>query len=195
MLWDEDSFHNETAHDLHVVLLGSSQFLMHTSTTSSLTGRFELIKVPHWSHTEMHTAFGWTVEQYVLFGGYPGAATIIGEEERWRTYMLDTVMEPALSKDVLQITRIDKPALPRRLFTLGSRYSGQILSYQKMVGQLQDAGNTNTVSHYTDKFATSLIRFELRCQATLQPHQVVVASVSLRFRLLLSHHNKIDLVT
>ncbi len=148
MLWDEDSFHNETAHDLHVVLLASSQFLMHAGTTESLTGRFELIKVPHWSYAEIKAAFGWTAEQYILFGGYPGAATIISDEERWRTYMLNTVMEPTLSKDVLQITRIDKPALLRRLFTLGCRYSGQILSYQKMVGQLQDAGNTTTLSHY-----------------------------------------------
>ncbi len=148
MLWDEDSFHNKTDHDLHVVMLGSSQFLMQAGTTESLTGRFELIRTPHWSYEEMRAAFGWTVEQYILFGGYPGAATIIDDQERWRTYMLNTIVEPTLSKDVLQITRIDKPALLRRLFTLGCRYSGQILSYQKMVGQLQDAGNTTTLSHY-----------------------------------------------
>ena len=148
MLWDEDSFNNKTGHDLHVVLLGSSQFLMHAGTTESLTGRFELIRVPHWSYTEMKAAFGWTVEQYIVFGGYPGAASMIDDEERWRSYMLDTVLEPTLSRDVLQITRIDKPALLRRLFALGCRYSSQILSYQKMVGQLQDAGNTTTLSHY-----------------------------------------------
>lgn len=148
MLWDEDSFNNKTGHDLHVVLLGSSQFLMHAGTTESLTGRFELIRVPHWSYTEMKAAFGWTVEQYIVFGGYPGAASMIDDEARWRSYMLDTVLEPTLSRDVLQITRIDKPALLRRLFALGCRYSSQILSYQKMVGQLQDAGNTTTLSHY-----------------------------------------------
>ncbi len=148
MLWDEDSFSDTKNHDLHVVLLGSSQFLMHAGTTESLTGRFELIKTPHWSYEEMRAAFGWTVEQYILFGGYPGAAALIDDHERWRSYILDTILEPTLSRDVLQITRIDKPALLRRLFTLGCRYSGQILSYQKMVGQLQDAGNTTTLSHY-----------------------------------------------
>lgn len=148
MLWDEDSFDNKTAHDLHVVLLGSSQFLMHAGTTESLTGRFELIKVPHWSFAEMQAAFGWTVEQHIIFGGYPGAANLINDEVRWRNYMLNTVLEPTLSRDVLQITRIDKPALLRRLFALGCRYSSQILSYQKMVGQLQDSGNTTTLSHY-----------------------------------------------
>lgn len=128
MLWDEDSFDNKTAHDLHVVLLGSSQFLMHAGTTESLTGRFELIKVPHWSFAKMQAAFGWTVKQHIIFGGYPGAANLINDEERWRNYILNTVLEPTLSRDVLQITRIDKPALLRRLFALGCRYSSQILS-------------------------------------------------------------------
>jgi len=148
MLWDEDSFDNTQGYPLHVVLLGSSQFLMHAGTSESLAGRFELIRLPHWSYDEMRAAFGWTVEQYILRGGYPGAAPLIGDEDRWRNYVLDAIIEPTLSKDVLQITRIYKPALLRRLFTLGCQYSSQILSYQKMLGQLQDAGNTTTLSHY-----------------------------------------------
>lgn len=148
MLWDEDTFVSTTAHPLHVILLGSSQFLMQAGTSESLAGRYELIRLPHWSYAEMRDAFGWSVEQFIYFGGYPGAASLIRDEERWRAYVLDAIIEPTLTRDVLQLARIDKPALLRRLFTLGCHYSGQILSFQKMIGQLQDAGNTTTLSNY-----------------------------------------------
>ncbi len=144
-LWDEDGFADLP---LHVVLLGSSQFLMQQGLTESLAGRFELIRVPHWSFGEMRDAFGWDVERYVWFGGYPGAAALADDEFRWRSHVLDAIIEPTLSRDVLQLTRIDKPALLRRLFVLACLYSGQELSYQKMLGQLQDAGNTTTLAHY-----------------------------------------------
>lgn len=144
-LWDEDRFNGV---ELHVVLLGSSQFLMQQGLGESLTGRFELIHLPHWSFTEMREAFGWGVETFIYFGGYPGAAVLAGDEFRWKSYVLDAIIEPTLSRDVLQLTRIDKPALLRRLFVLGCAYSGQILSYQKMIGQLQDVGNTTTLAHY-----------------------------------------------
>lgn len=145
MLWDEDSF---AGCPLHVVLLGSSQFLMQQGLGESLAGRFELIRVPHWSFAEMRDAFGWDVDRYVYFGGYPGAAVLVGDEFRWKSYVLDAIIEPTISRDVLQLARIDKPALLRRLFVLGCGYSGQILSYQKMIGQLQDVGNTTTLAHY-----------------------------------------------
>lgn len=145
MLWDEDSF---ARRPLHVVLLGSSQFLMQQGLGESLAGRFELIRVPHWSFAEMRDAFGWDVDRYVYFGGYPGAAVLVDDEFRWKSYVLDAIIEPTISRDVLQLARIDKPALLRRLFVLGCTYSGQILSYQKMVGQLQDVGNTTTLAHY-----------------------------------------------
>jgi hypothetical protein len=144
-LWDEDG---HAGAPLHVVLLGSSQFLMQQGLSESLAGRFELIRVPHWSCTEMADAFGWDVERCIYFGGYPGAAVLADDEFRWRSHVLDAIVEPTLSRDVLQLTRIDKPALLRRLFVLGCLYSGQVLSYQKMLGQLQDAGNTTTLAHY-----------------------------------------------
>lgn len=145
MLWEEDTFADSR---LHVVLLGSSQFLMQKGLSESLAGRFELIRAPHWSYAEMHDAFGWEVDRYVYFGGYPGAAALVDDEFRWKSYVLDSIIEPTLSRDVLQLARIDKPALLRRLFVLGCAYSGQILSYQKMIGQLQDVGNTTTLAHY-----------------------------------------------
>lgn len=145
MLWDEDGMAERA---LHVVLLGSSQFLVQQGLTESLAGRFELTRVPHWSFAEMREAFGWEVDQVVYFGGYPGAASLADDVFRWKSYVLDAIIEPTLSRDVLQLARVDKPALLRRLFVLGCAYSGQILSYQKMIGQLQDAGNTTTLAHY-----------------------------------------------
>jgi hypothetical protein len=119
----------------------------------SLAGRFEMLHVPHWSFAEMHAAFGFDHEQYVYFGGYPGAASLIGDPPRWMRYVLDSLVETTISRDVLLLARVDKPALLRRVFEIGCRYSGQILSYTKMLGQLQDAGNTVTVAHYLDLLA------------------------------------------
>lgn len=146
-MWEEDS-HAGT--DLRVVLLGSSQFLLDRGLTESLAGRFELIRAPHWSFAEMREAFGWNVETYIYFGGYPGAASLATDPARWKAYILDAIIEPTLARDVLQLVRIDKPALLRRLFVLGCAYSSQVLSYQKMIGQLQDAGNTTTLAHYLE---------------------------------------------
>jgi hypothetical protein len=145
LLWDADT-HSGTA--LKVVLLGSAPLLIQSGLTESLAGRFEVIAVPHWSFSEMREAFDWNVEQYIFYGAYPGAAGLIDEPERWRRYILDSLIETTLSRDILSLTRVDKPALLRRLFLLGCAYSGQILSYQKMIGQLTDAGNTTTLAHY-----------------------------------------------
>lgn len=146
-LWDEDTV-NKTP--LKLLCLGSSPWLVQRGLAESLAGRFELIPAPHWSFAEMQEAFGWTVEQFVYFGGYPGAAPLIGDETRWRRYIVDALIETTLSRDLLLVTRVDKPALLRRLFQLGCEYSGQVLSYQKMLGQLQDAGNTTTLAHYLE---------------------------------------------
>lgn len=145
--WDED-----TASDrqLHVVLLGSSPWLVQRGLTESLAGRFEMIHVPHWSFVELQDTFGWNVEQAIFYGGYPGAAELIDDYPRWRSYILDSLIETTISRDVLLMTQINKPVLLRRLFELGCRYSAQILSYQKMLGQLHDAGNTTTLAHYLE---------------------------------------------
>ncbi len=147
LLWDADT-HSGVA--LKVVLLGSSPLLIQSGLTESLAGRFEVIAVPHWSFTEMREAFGWNLEQYIFYGAYPGAAGLIDNPERWRRYILDSLIETTISRDILSLNRVDKPALLRRLFLLGCAYSGQILSYQKMIGQLTDAGNTTTLAHYLE---------------------------------------------
>lgn len=146
-LWDEDS---RAGREVKVVLLGSAPLLVQQGLTESLAGRFEVLHLPHWSLAEMREAFGFTLEQYVIFGGYPGAASLVAEPGRWRRYILDALVETTIARDVLLLTRVDKPALLRHLFELGCRYSGQVLSYNKMLGQLHDAGNTTTLSHYLE---------------------------------------------
>ena len=149
-LWDEDTRAKQA---LRVVLLGSAPLLIQRGLTESLAGRFELLRLPHWSHSEMHEAFGFSLEQYLYYGGYPGAAPLIREPERWVRYIADSLIETTISRDVLLLTRVDKPALLRQLFEVGCRYSGQILSYTKMLGRLQDAGNATTLAHYLDLLA------------------------------------------
>ena len=144
-LWDGDTAKGLS---LHVMLLGSSPLLVQRGLTESLAGRFEVIPVTHWSFGEMREAFDWGLDEYIFFGGYPGGADLVNDQKRWSNYIRDALIETTISRDILLMTRVDKPALLRRLFELGCSYSGQILSYQKMLGQLQDAGNTTTLAHY-----------------------------------------------
>ena len=146
-LWDADRVNGCP---LHVVILGSAPLLMQSGLSESLTGRFEPIRVTHWSFVEISAAFGIDLPHYLYFGGYPEAYGLVGDEDRWRDYILGAVVEPNIERDILALTRVTKPALLKRLFELGSAYSGQILSYNKMVGQLDDAGNTTTLARYLD---------------------------------------------
>lgn len=144
-LWDQDT---REQMPLKVILLGSSRLLLQQGLTESLAGRFETTYMGHWSCTEMEEAFGLSAEQYVWFGGYPGAAHLITDEDRWKSYVRDSLIETTVSRDILMMTRVDKPALLKKVFELGCTYSGQEVAYQKIMGQLQDAGNTTTLSHY-----------------------------------------------
>jgi hypothetical protein len=112
-LWDEDT---RSGQGIKVVLLGSSRLLLQQGLTESLAGRFETTYLGHWSFDEMHNAFGVTPEQYVWFGGYPGAANLMNDEDRWKKYVNDALIETSISKDILMLTRVDKPALLRKLF-------------------------------------------------------------------------------
>ena len=151
-LWDEDT---RKRLSLKVVLLGSAPLLIQKGLTESLAGRFEVLHLPHWSFSEMRDAFGFSVDRFLYFGGYPGAAPLAGEPDRWRRYVLDALVETTIARDVLLLTRVDKPALLRRLFELGCRYSGQVLSYTKMLGQLHEAGNSTTLAHYLELLAAA----------------------------------------
>lgn len=165
--WDKDSVEEL---DIRVVLLGSSRLMLQQGLTESLAGRFEATYLGHWSLREMREAFGLSAAEYVWFGGYPGAISLREDEDRWKSYVRDSLLETSISKDILMLTRVDKPALMKRLFELGSSYSGQILSFTKIMGQLTDAGNTTTLANYLqllndagllgglDKFSPNMVR-------------------------------------
>jgi hypothetical protein len=150
--WDRDSHENI---NMKVLLLGSSRLLIQRGLTESMAGRFETLHLGHWAYSEMQEAFGMSLEQYVYFGGYPGSVALIHDEDRWKGYIRDSLIETSISKDILMLTRVDKPALLKRLFELGCLYSGQILSYTKMLGQLQDTGNTTTLVNYLNLLSDS----------------------------------------
>jgi len=156
-LWDEDSRNRRS---LKVVLLGSAPLLIFQGLTESLAGRFELLHFPHWSLSEMRDAFGWSLEEFVFYGGYPGAAPLIEEPGRWARYVADSLIETSVSRDVLLLTRVDKPALMRRLLELACRYSGQVLSYTKMLGQLHHCLQTGQTFDPIKAFGQSYLAAE-----------------------------------
>ena len=143
--WDADTF-NDT--NIKVLLLGSSRVLLEKGLSESLAGRFEEIRMTHWSYQEMKECFGFTLDQYIFYGGYPGAALLIRDEDRFSQYIQSAIIEATINKDILMDTPISKPALLRQTFELGAAYSGEILSLNKMLGSLQDAGNTVTLASY-----------------------------------------------
>ncbi len=148
-LWDQD---RAEGCPMHVVVLGSAPLLMQHGLSESLMGRFEPLTMTHWSYSEMRDCFGFTLDQYIYFGGYPGPALLAvqGEEIRWRDEVHHGLVEPNLVKDILALARIEKPALLRQLFELGCTYSGQIVAVTKLLSQLNDAGNTTTLTHYLE---------------------------------------------
>lgn len=143
--WDMDSMNGL---NIKVVLLGSSRLMLMSGLKESLAGRFELIRMSHWSYQEMHQAFGFNMEQYIYFGGYPGASMFVDDESRWKRYIKDSIVKPAIDRDVIMTTNIYKPALMKQLFTIGCKYSAELLSLTKVAGQLQDSGNVTTLASY-----------------------------------------------
>ena len=150
--WDADSLDHL---NLKVVLLGSSRVLLEKGLAESLMGRYEEVRMSHWSYSEMHEAFGLTLEQYIYYGGYPGAAMLISDGERWRNYVSGAIVDATINKDILMDSPISKPALLRQTFELSVAYSGKILSLTKMLGTLQDAGNTVTLAGYLNLLGDS----------------------------------------
>ena len=144
-LWDADRIEDCP---LRVVILGSSPLLMQAGLTETLAGRFEPLDIRHWSFEEMSRAFGFDLPQYLYFGGYPGAARFCQQQQRWREYILRSIVATNIKRDIFSMSRVDKPALLEQLFDLGVGYSGKIMSYNKLLGQLQDAGNTTTLARY-----------------------------------------------
>ena len=151
-LWDAD---RRERLRLHVVLLGSAPLLMQQGMSESLAGRYEVIDVEHWSFAEMAAAFDFDLDRYLYFGGYPGPTPLIRDEARWRSFIHRSLVEPNIERDILALQRVDKPILLKQLFGLGAEYSGHILSYNKMLGQLHEAGNTTTLARYLDLLSSA----------------------------------------
>lgn len=150
--WDDDTFNDI---NLKVILLGSSRVMLQKGLADSLAGRYETIKMSHWSYSEMQDAFGVSLDEYIYYGGYPGAVSLIKDSDRWNQYIKDSIIDATINKDILFDTTIAKPALLRQTFELGAAYSGQIISLTKIVGSLQDAGNTTTLSSYLNALKDS----------------------------------------
>lgn len=145
-LYEQDR-HNS---NLSVVLLGSASLLLQEGLTESLLGRFELVRVPHWDLSESQSTFNWTLDEYLTFGGYPAPAQLVSDSERWQTFMRDAVLEPMISRDLLALRSVAKNALLRQTLFLALSYPAQELSFNKMMGQLQDAGNVVTIKSYLE---------------------------------------------
>ena len=143
--WDDDTFYDR---NIKVLLLGSSRVLLEKGLSESLAGRFEEIRMSHWSYREMKECFGFSLDQYLFYGGYPGAVPLMGDTDRFQQYIQSAIIEATINKDILMDTPISKPALLRQTFELGAAYSGGLLSLNKMLGSLQDAGNTATLAGY-----------------------------------------------
>ncbi len=145
--WDKDTMNDN---NIKVVILGSSRLMLQQGLNESLAGRFENIYVNHWTYKEVKEAFNLSADQYAWFGGYPGSLDLIADPQRWMSYIKGSIIDSVIKKDILLLTRVHKPALLENLFYLACQYSGSILSYNKIIGQLQDAGNTTTLTHYVE---------------------------------------------
>jgi len=147
MLWDEDA---RNGIDLRVALTGSSALLLQSGLSESLMGRFEVLPSTHWTYSECKKAFGYNLQDFLTYGGYPGGAELRSDPDRWQSYLENAIIDATLAKDVLGLENIRKPAVLRQLFSLGCAYSGQEVSYRKLLGQLDDAGNATTIAHYLE---------------------------------------------
>lgn len=147
---------------LRVLLLGSSALQIQSGVTESLAGRFELLRVHHWTFAELHAAFGYDLPRYLAFGGYPGAVVLEHDPDRWYAYMKDAIVEAVIGKDILQSRKVANPALFRQAFEILCAYPAQEISYTKLLGQLQDKGNTDLVKYYIELYGGAFLLHALQ---------------------------------
>ncbi len=142
---------------LQVLLLGSSALQLHSGLKESLAGRFELTRVLHWRYAELRHAFGYDLTRYLTFGGYPGAVPFENDADRWYAYMKESIVEAVIGKDILQNRKVANPALFRQAFEILCHYPAQEISYSKLLGQLQDRGNTDLVKYYIELYGGAFL--------------------------------------
>lgn len=151
--WDEDTRQNR---NLKVILLGSSRVMLQKGLSESLAGRFETLKLGYWEWPEMRDAFGFSLDEYIYFGGFPGLASDIKDESRWRRLMEDSIVSPALSRDITEVEEIRNPALMRQVFELACAESAKELSLTKMQGAI-NSGTVPTIKNYLNILESSML--------------------------------------
>lgn len=147
---------------LKVLLLGSSALQIQAGASESLAGRFEVLRVHHWTYAELKAAFGYDLQRYLAFGGYPGAVSLEHDPDRWYAYMKDAIVEAVIGKDILLSHRVTNPALFRQAFQILCAYPAQEISYTKLLGQLQDRGNTDLIKLYIALYGGSFLLHALQ---------------------------------
>lgn len=150
-LWDKSPF------KLRVIVLGSSSIQLQSGLTESLAGRFELTRAYHWTYTELQQAFSYDLDRFLTFGGYPGSVAYEDDFDRWYTYLKDSIVESVIGKDILFNRTVGNPALFRQAFEILCRYPAQEISYTKLLGQLQDKGNTDLIKYYIELYAGAFL--------------------------------------
>ncbi len=137
---------------IHIIATGSSALRVTHGSRESLAGRFERLAFAHWSAGALAATFRMAdadaARQAVLFGTYPGASPLTGDEARWRAYVRDAIIDPAIGRDVLALGQVRRPALLRQVFAVAAGSPAAIVSLQKIQGQLAERGALETVSHY-----------------------------------------------
>lgn len=146
---------------LRVVLLGSSALQLHCGLSESLAGRFESTRIYHWTFAELRDAFGYDLDRHLQYGGYPGAVGFEADYDRWYAYLKDAIVEAVIGRDILQNRKVANPALFRQAFEILCRYPAQEISYTKLLGQLQDKGNTDLVKYYLELYGGAFLVYSL----------------------------------
>lgn len=139
------------------ILLGSSSLNLQSGLTESLTGRFELTRAWHWNLQQSATGYDIDLEKFLFFGGYPGSYPLIKNPRRWKNYLTDAIVETVIGKDILSQAQVKSPALFKQAFQLVSSYPAQEISYNKLLGQLQDRGNIDLVKYYLELLAGAFL--------------------------------------
>lgn len=153
-LWDMDKVEKKL---FHIILLGSSSLELHHGLNESLAGRFEYIHVPHWNFQESRELVpSLTLEEFMDYGGYP-EPLLIAEKERRDNYLRNSILEPVITKDILQNVTVKRPGLFRQAFEITCLHAGEVLSLNKFLGQLQEGGNVDLVKHYLSLYEMAFL--------------------------------------
>ncbi len=139
------------------VLTGSSSLSLQNGLTESLTGRFELIQANHWTLDQTLAIKKMSLNEYLTFGGYPGSYRFLNNLQRWSSYMTQSIVETVITKDILTQAHVKSPALFRQAFYMFSSVPAQVISYHKLLGQLQDKGNIDLIKYYLYLFENAFL--------------------------------------